>query len=77
MCELEVQPLAARVFGRSQVVVLLCLGQRIPPLVSLVVSPDIVELDCNDENNIVGNNSEQRLVSSPVERGIGCRVDLK
>ena len=76
MSEPEVQPLAARVFGISQVVILLCLGQCIPFLVSLLISPDIVELDRNDENNIVGNNPEQCLVSSPVERGIGRRVDL-
>jgi hypothetical protein len=73
MLESEIQSLVSFIFSRCQVLQPLCLGHRIPFVLSHFIAPDVVTLDSKVQRDIDDVDSEENPITALVTRCVICQ----
>lgn len=76
MCESEVQTLIALIRRGLQVRLLVLLRHTAPNALSLLIDHHVENFGSNKQRKVIGADSNQNLVASPVKRLIVLAVDV-
>ena len=76
MCKSEVQAFVATISRCTEIMLLLFLAHRIPLRRPLLVGPNIEELRCNHDADVVSGDGDQNSVASMVVRYIIRAIDV-